>query len=217
MRFITKANLSKKIANQTGFTIIEVMIVLAIAGLIMAMLFIAVPELQASQRDSQRRSYARQAFAALEELHGNGGKLPSCDSAAGGCSAIIISIAKSFLTTYLPPGTDPLTGNSYGSASLGPVGTGEVHTSSKSAYLFYDSKLADHTTPISGQDPAVNVGQIIIIAGHWCFSTKPDQPLDTVPRPLVASTPGPGADQELNKFAVIIGTERGQFYCIDNY
>ena len=38
-----------------GFTIIEVVLVLAIAGLIFLMVFIALPALQRSQRDTQRR------------------------------------------------------------------------------------------------------------------------------------------------------------------
>lgn len=40
--------------NTKGFTIIEVVLVLAIAGLIFLMVFIALPALQRSQRDSQR-------------------------------------------------------------------------------------------------------------------------------------------------------------------
>ena len=39
-----------------GFTIIEVVLVLAIAGLIFLMVFLAWPALQRSQRDTQRRS-----------------------------------------------------------------------------------------------------------------------------------------------------------------
>ena len=38
-----------------GFTIIEVVLVLAIAGLIFLMVFLALPALQRSQRDTQRR------------------------------------------------------------------------------------------------------------------------------------------------------------------
>ena len=41
-----------------GFTIIEVMIVLAIAGIIMAIVFLAIPAIQRSNRNTQRRSDA---------------------------------------------------------------------------------------------------------------------------------------------------------------
>lgn len=41
--------------NKQGFTIIEVVLVLGIAGLIFLMMFIALPALQRSQRDAARR------------------------------------------------------------------------------------------------------------------------------------------------------------------
>lgn len=41
--------------KKTGFTIIEVALVLAIAGLIFLMVFVALPQLQRQQRDSRRR------------------------------------------------------------------------------------------------------------------------------------------------------------------
>lgn len=42
--------------NEKGFTIIEVVLVLAIAGLIFLMVFIALPALQRNQRDTARKS-----------------------------------------------------------------------------------------------------------------------------------------------------------------
>lgn len=49
---MTKRNTKSK----QGFTIIEVVLVLAIAGLIFLMVFVALPALQRSQRDTQRRN-----------------------------------------------------------------------------------------------------------------------------------------------------------------
>lgn len=46
--------LRKKI-QKNGFTIIEVVLVLAVAGLIFLMIFLALPALQRSQRDTQRK------------------------------------------------------------------------------------------------------------------------------------------------------------------
>jgi len=46
----------KEIKAKKGFTIIEVVLVLAIAGLIFLMVFIALPALQRGQRDTQRRN-----------------------------------------------------------------------------------------------------------------------------------------------------------------
>lgn len=49
--------LKQRASNRsTGFTIIEVVLVLAIAGLIFLMVFIALPSLQRGQRDTQRKN-----------------------------------------------------------------------------------------------------------------------------------------------------------------
>lgn len=69
--------------NQKGFTIIEVLIVLAIAGLIMLIVFLAVPALQRNQRNNSRASEAsRIATAVSNFVTNNGGKLPRNDSQA---------------------------------------------------------------------------------------------------------------------------------------
>lgn len=44
--------------NKKGFTLIEVILVLAIAALIFLMIFVALPALQASQRDTARKNDA---------------------------------------------------------------------------------------------------------------------------------------------------------------
>lgn len=51
--------------NKQGFTLIEVILVLAIAALIFLMIFIALPALQASQRDTSRRNDASVVSAAI--------------------------------------------------------------------------------------------------------------------------------------------------------
>lgn len=61
-----------------GFTIIEVVLVLAIAGLIFLMVFIALPQLQRSQRDTQRRNNLAEVSTALTQYQtNNNGKLPT--------------------------------------------------------------------------------------------------------------------------------------------
>lgn len=55
----------KRTENIKGFTIIEVVLVLAIAGLIFLMVFIALPALQAGQRDTARKSDVSNVAAAV--------------------------------------------------------------------------------------------------------------------------------------------------------
>jgi prepilin-type N-terminal cleavage/methylation domain-containing protein len=54
-----------------GFTIVEVMLVLAIAGLILLVVFLAVPQLQRSQRDNTRKSMALRLKSELESFASN--------------------------------------------------------------------------------------------------------------------------------------------------
>ena len=64
-------------SQKHAFTIIEVVLVLAIAGLIFLMVFIALPALQRSQRDSQRKQDMARLKDAIERYKSNNsGKLP---------------------------------------------------------------------------------------------------------------------------------------------
>lgn len=74
---------SKLKKRTEGFTIIEVLIVLAIAGLIMLIVFLAVPALQRNQRNNTRTSEAGRWAAAVTECLSNRNNVTgSCDSDA---------------------------------------------------------------------------------------------------------------------------------------
>lgn len=63
--------------NRKGFTIIEVVLVLAIAGLIFLMVFIALPALQRSQRDQARKTDVSAVASAVTQFTSNNrGKFP---------------------------------------------------------------------------------------------------------------------------------------------
>ncbi len=67
--------------NIKGFTIIEVVLVLAIAGLIFLMVFIALPALQAGQRDTARRSdVSNVASAVTSYVSSNRGNFPAANA-----------------------------------------------------------------------------------------------------------------------------------------
>lgn len=68
----------KKLKQERGFTIIEVLIVLAIAGLIMLIVFLAVPALQRNSRNTQRKEDAAKLLAAVTEWsNNNNGTMPT--------------------------------------------------------------------------------------------------------------------------------------------
>ncbi|HEX5456622.1 MAG TPA: type II secretion system protein [Candidatus Saccharimonadales bacterium] len=63
--------------SEKGFTIIEVLIVLAIAGLIMLIVFLAVPALQRNSRNTQRKNDVSSIVGAVNEYtSNNAGTLP---------------------------------------------------------------------------------------------------------------------------------------------
>lgn len=63
--------------KEEGFTIVEVMIVLAIAGLIILIVFLAVPALQRNSRNTQRSNDVSALLGAVGEYQASkNGKLP---------------------------------------------------------------------------------------------------------------------------------------------
>ena len=78
--------------NKKGFTIIEVVLVLAIAGLIFLMVFIALPALQRSQRNTQREDDLARIITAVNNYQSNNqGKVPFKDGATAADLAKFVS------------------------------------------------------------------------------------------------------------------------------
>ena len=73
LRATSFARNRKTFAQPAGFTIIEVALVLAIAGLIFLVVFLALPALQKSQRDTARRQDVAKAVAAIQQYYADGG------------------------------------------------------------------------------------------------------------------------------------------------
>ncbi len=74
---------NQKMATMRGFTIIEVVLVLAIAGLIFLMVFVALPSMQRSQRDTQRREDMARFMTAIQNYQANNSnKLPDLSTEA---------------------------------------------------------------------------------------------------------------------------------------
>ena len=92
--------------TKQGFTIIEVVLVLAIAGLIFLMVFIAWPALQRSQRDTQRRNdYSMLSTAVSNYITNNGGKTTTLSTAVDSSNATkAADTAKKFINES---GEDP--------------------------------------------------------------------------------------------------------------
>ena len=99
--------------NKKGFTIIEVVLVLAIAGLIFLMVFLALPALQRSQRDTQRKNDASRLRAAVTDYTSNNrGNLPW-----NGANLKSDFISKYITTNNTTTFNDPSTNSEYKVAS----------------------------------------------------------------------------------------------------
>ena len=71
----------QQVKDSRGFTIIEVVLVLAIAGLIFLMVFIALPALQKGQRDAQRKEDVSRVATQLQNSSSAlRGKIPTTQS-----------------------------------------------------------------------------------------------------------------------------------------
>ncbi len=67
--------------NKKGFTLIEVVLVLAIGGLIFLLAFLAFQQVQTNRRDTERRSAAGRVVAELQNYKGDTGSLPAASAA----------------------------------------------------------------------------------------------------------------------------------------
>jgi len=93
--------------KEKGFTIIEVVLVLAIAGLIFLMVFIALPALQRGQRDTQRRDDVGRFISQLQQYATNNrGSIPQTQNQ-------IDDFLVSYLRSDQGEFKDPATGSTY--------------------------------------------------------------------------------------------------------
>ena len=174
-----------KLKNRTGFTIIEVVLVLAIAGLIFLMVFIALPALQRSQRDQARRMDVGLVTAAVKNWRSNNrGRLLKSEG------AIVITEKDDKGTEW---------GSATNSTQLGP---------------YLKDTLSDNTTTVGVYDannsagnyrvgPEDTEGHITVSAGRRC--PESNTPSSDNIYTMTAGKP--------NDAAVIVVLETGGYYC----
>jgi prepilin-type N-terminal cleavage/methylation domain-containing protein len=184
-----------KTKRAEGFTIIEVMIVLAIAGLIMVIVFIAVPQLQRNQRDNARQNTANRTKAEIETYAGNNqGLYPfGTDGVANAngtlCASTVTGCWSNFVANYISGGkvkvADPSTGaDVVGNTTLTGLPQG----------------CADATCSAATK-PAAK-GDFVVVYGAACDGENLKQS---------------GANSlKVRTYAVMMGMDRGNRYCVDN-
>lgn len=135
-----------KARNQSGFTIIEVMIVLAVAALIILIVLLAVPALQRSSRNTTIKNDASSVASGVTNWEtNNNGLMPNSVTSSNG----VVTIGN---------GTSGL------DATVKVQGTTTV-----------SSQDATSTLPsISGASPALGPGAVVVWFGHKCAATAGD-------------------------------------------
>lgn len=173
-----------------GFTIIEVLIVLAIAGLILTIVFIAVPQLQRNTRDSKRQSIASRLSTELQNFASNNqGTFPFAAA------------------TNANPGFDCKNGTA---ASLNCRGWYNRYINGTPPVDIIDpstgTQVEIFNTTLAPTPPATYtwaVGRVIIGAGLRCNGE--------------GTQTASGAGVNAKDFAIVIGLERSNtWFCVGN-
>lgn len=165
----------KKLKLNSGFTIIEVVLVLAIAGLIFLMVFLALPTLQRSQRDTQRKQVISKIAATLEESRTNnkGNYVSDYDT-----NNELENFIKNYLRPHESEFLDPSTGQFYTFLKCGSkvdCGTGVGQDNLEIGEIYYNSN-ADCEAGRFVDKPA-NATNFILLTrletgGLYCFSSS---------------------------------------------
>lgn len=176
-----------------GFTIIEVLIVLSIAGLILTIVFIAVPQLQRNARDNQRQNVASRIKSEIETYaNNNQGTYPFMSTGCTNDPAADSGKICDFVARYINGKVnikDPLSGSDVMANPPSATNNGKPQ-----AYA-----AAVNTTDLNG----ITAGQFFIVYGAKCQGQG-----------VGASG---SAATTTKTYAVIIGLERaGTSFCLDN-
>jgi len=163
--------------DKPGFTIIEVMIVLAIAGIIMLIIFLAVPALQRSVRNQRRRNDAATISAAvINYIANHQGQYPNrlqSDALSNDSFDMLnssnVNVFDVVKLSYYDPSSDPAPpGSDAGPDTTGYgviISDGPV-TQVKQVNII---PLTDNKTDIYH----INIESVSIIEGESCDDTNP--------------------------------------------
>lgn len=159
-----------------GFTIIEVLIVLAIAALILLIVFLAVPSLQRNSRNTQRKSDAANIAAAISNFAGNNnGALPTasgydatndvstwllyCNTVATLSGGVTVTAGRS--VAYTPAGCNAATNKNFESSKAGyykPADNNVWWTNTSGSSITVAAAGSESATAVSKNSIVVDLG-----------------------------------------------------------
>ena len=213
------------IKSKQGFTIIEVVLVLAIAGLIFLMVFVALPALQRSQRDTQRRNDMSRVDTSLVQYQTNnmsagsnltalpkgpsywaackGGTFAdNCTAETNAGASADPSVAKNFVQRYMNSGTDSTT-----NTVQDPDG------------VYYSMYISDNIADVASPTTSKGAAKLSTLAqnGKTLYTIDTD-----FNKHIVYVMPGAKCEGEYvtkdtsRHFAIMYRLEGAGVYCIDD-
>ena len=154
------------VGDKKGFTIIEVVLVLAIAGLIFLMVFIALPALQRNQRDTQRKNDLSRALTAVQNYQSNNkGSMP--------WNLFNTTLYNNYLNTGGDTFKDPDGENYifYGDLSIGNLPNSRKSADGKTLICVFKSGKCDGERTVSaGGDNKVALSMVLEGGGVYCVN-----------------------------------------------
>lgn len=140
--------------KQEGFTLIEVMIVLAIAGLILLVVFLAVPALQRNARNTTRREDAGNILAAVNEyVANNNGALPAGVTGSG--SDLTIGTGSGVNTVPVTMGYYTYSATNFVVSTQGTYGT--TNNTTTDTVVILTAATCNGNNPAAGSSRAVAI------------------------------------------------------------
>jgi prepilin-type N-terminal cleavage/methylation domain-containing protein len=159
--------LKNRKSDQAGFTIIEVLIVLAIAGLILLIVFLAVPALQRSSRNTQRKNDAAAVGGAVANfISNNNGALPVSAGSNATTTLLDVCAAGGGVTSGATACTAT---KNLESAKIGYYGTTALWFN----YAAPRAAVVKPTTAAVGSESATKVSteSVLVVTGQDCTPT----------------------------------------------
>ncbi len=150
------------VKKEKGFTIIEVVLVLAIAALIFLIIFLALPALQRSQRDQQRRTDLGRIIAASNHYKGNNNGATSFTFDASGYATAYDTGGNALYQQYLDSKfSDPSANTQYAILGTGAI----IPTAAKQIAIY---KSSDCTAAASATGTKIVFRMFLESGGYVC-------------------------------------------------
>ncbi len=190
-------------SKKRGFTIIEVVLVLAIAGLIFMMVFIALPSLRRAQRDTQRKNNLSSIVASMNDWYKHNSKSVTDVFGSRNSSNGFCTFYKRYVGDELK---DPRTGEPYKVALWNSTNVTNCKNGKTYNRGEFDNEVSG-TRPDLGKNDAwakMEVGDIQYNDGAICDGE------------YFSDDIGRGKSNGYKIFAFRIKLENGSTLCMDN-